>query len=123
MPSRVQVRASSERIGPRGFPSTWKEVVAAREAGGPGTLDDGALPLARQHDGVASPVLGVLLRPHQLPDVALDVNVALHGAPQLPLPDPRQVGEPEDVGFHSGTEAGLEVGADGDALVLGDVLT
>lgn len=43
------------------------------------------------------------------------------GTAELALPDAGQVGETEEVGLHRSAEASLEVAADGEALVLGDV--
>jgi hypothetical protein len=65
--------------------------------------------------------LGFLFRPPQLPRVADDEHVALARVPQSTLADAGQIGEPEHIGFHLRPVPRLEVGADGAALVLGDV--
>jgi hypothetical protein len=115
------VRSSSESIDPKGFPSTWKR--NSESAVRPGPLYDREL-FADEDDFVGVPLpFRLLLRPSELPAVALNQHVAFARAAQSSLADAEEIGEPEHVGLHRATDLRLEVRADGDALILGQVLS
>jgi hypothetical protein len=48
--------------------------------------------------------------------------VALASPAELLLSDTGEVGEPEDIGLHARAKSHLEVGADGEVLVFGEIL-
>jgi hypothetical protein len=101
--------------------------VAVREADHPRALDDFQL-LADEHHLMRVPLsLCLLLRPPQLPRVAVDQHVALPRVAEPAFAHADQVGEPEHGGLHLPPEprlevGALEVGADGKALILANVL-